>query len=152
MKGTSLARSKSMLKRPGLMQRLTYFHFFCFTFTTICVGHSMQYSKFKFVNDKENGQDKNISICTMSWELWKHPYPPPGGRPLFFKPEWPKESKNWFKIISCRRYRIVFFFSNYFFRYLKSSKRLDGFTSNSFPDNLNSMKCSIDTFSDIRAT
>ena len=29
-------------------------------------------------------------------------------------------------------------------------KKLDGFTSNFFPDNLNSLKCTTDTFSDIR--
>ena len=86
---------------------------------------------------------------TASWGLWKHPNPVPGGRPRFFKPEWPKESKNEFKTISSRRYRIVFF-SNYFFRYLKSSKKWNGFTSNWFPDNLNSIKCSIDPFFDIR--
>ena len=51
---------------------------------------------------------------TTSWELWKHPDPAPGGRPIFFKPKWPKESKNGFKTISCRRYPIVFFSKNCF--------------------------------------
>ena len=73
-------------------------------------------------------------LNTASWELWKHPDPPPGGRPLFFKPEWPKESKNGFKTISYRPYPLVFF-SNYFFRYQKSSKKSPGITSDSFPNN-----------------
>ena len=58
---------------------------------------------------------------TASWGLWKHSNPVPGGRPRFFKPEWPKESKNGFKTISCCPYRKVIF-SNYFFKYQKSSK------------------------------
>ena len=69
------------------------------------------------------------NIITASWGPWKHPDPAPGGRPIFFKPEWPKESKNGFKTISCCPYRKVIF-SNYFFRYQKSSKKSDGFTSN----------------------
>ena len=60
--------------------------------------------------------------CTMSWELWKHPDPAPGCRPIFFKPEWPKESKNGFKTFSCRPPRMGIF-SNYFFRHKKSSKK-----------------------------
>ena len=55
-------------------------------------------------------------------------------QPLFFRPEWRKESKNGFKTISYRPYPLVFF-SNYFFRYQKSSKKLHGITSDSFPDN-----------------
>ena len=42
------------------------------------------------------------SYNTVSWELWKHPDPAPGGRPMFFKAKLPKESKNGFKTISCR--------------------------------------------------
>ena len=67
---------------------------------------------------------------TMSWGLWKHPNPVPGGRPTFFKPEWSKKFKNGFKTIRYRRYRMVIF-SNYFFWYQKSSKKLDSITSNS---------------------
>ena len=37
------------------MQRLTYFHFFCFTFTTICVGHKGQ------LISKENCQAEDSS-------------------------------------------------------------------------------------------
>ena len=91
------------------------------------------------------------NIITASWGPWKHPDPAPGGRPIFFKPEWPKESKNGFKTISCCPYRKVIF-SNYFFRHQKSSKKWDGFTSNQFPSHLNSIKCSINIFSDIRTT
>ena len=75
-----------------------------------------------------------IPYYTTSWELWKHPNAVPGGRPIFFKPEWPKESKNGFKTISYRPYPLVFF-SNYFFRYQKSSKKSHGITSDSFPNN-----------------
>ena len=49
------------------------------------------------------------TIYTMSWELWKHPDPVPGGRPIFFKPKWPKESKNGFQTINYRRYPVVIF-------------------------------------------
>ena len=86
-----------------------------------------------------------IVSITMSWELWKHPDPVPGGRPIFFKPESPKESKNGFKTISCCPYRKVIF-SNYFFRYQKSLKKSKGFTSNSFPGHFNS----INTLGDFR--
>ena len=86
-------------------------------------------------NDRTGGIGEYTQMsCTASWELWKHPDPPPGGRPLFFKPEWPKESKNGFKTISYRPYPLVFF-SNYFFRYQKSSKKSHGITSDSFPNN-----------------
>ena len=91
------------------------------------------------------------NICTMSWGFWKHHFGIPGVRPMFLKPKLHKESKNGFKTISCRRYRIVIF-SNYFFRHQKSSKKWDGFTSNQFPSHLNSIKCSINIFSDIRTT
>ena len=55
-----------------------------------------------------------IIKSTMSWKLWKHPDPVPGGRPIFFKPEWPKESKNGFKTISCCCYRMVIFLATFF--------------------------------------
>ena len=55
-----------------------------------------------------------IHIYTTSWELWKHPDPVPGGRPIFFKPDWPKESKNGFKTISCRP-PLLMIFSKYCF-------------------------------------
>ena len=42
-----------------------------------------------------------------------------GGKPIFFKEKLSKESKNGFKTISCRRYRMVVF-SNYFFWHKKS--------------------------------
>ena len=62
----------------------------------------------------------SLSFCTYlfttSWELWKHPDPAPGGRPIFFKPEWPKESKNGFKTINYRPYPLVFFSKNCFWR------------------------------------
>ena len=61
---------------------------------------------------------------TTSWELWKHPDPVPGGRPIFFKPEWPKESKNGFKTISCRP-PLLLIFSKYCFSAKKLSKKLD---------------------------
>ena len=93
----------------------------------------------------------NIPIQTTSWELWKHPNPAPGDRPMFFKAESPKESKNGFKTISCCGYRKAIF-SNYFFRYQKSSKKLDGITSNWFPHGLNCLKYNIDIVSDIRTT
>ena len=91
------------------------------------------------------GNSQNITQRTMSWELWKHPDLVPGGRPIFFKPEWPKESKNGFKTISYRRYRMGIF-SNYFFRRQKTSKKLDGITSNKFPNNFYALKYSIDNF------
>ena len=59
-------------------------------------------------------------VFTVSWELWKHPDPAPGGRPKFFKAKLPKESKNGFKTISCCRYPVMFFSKNYF-RHQKSS-------------------------------
>ena len=43
---------------------------------------------------------------------------------MFFKAKLPKESKNRFKTISCRRYPLMFFSKNYF-RHQKSSKELD---------------------------
>ena len=52
--------------------------------------------------------------CTTSWELWKHIDPVPGGRPIFFKPDWPKESKNGFKIISCCPPLLMIFSKNCF--------------------------------------
>ena len=39
---------------------------------------------------------------TTSWGPGKHSMSPPGCRPPFFKPEWPKESKNGFKPIVYR--------------------------------------------------
>ena len=51
---------------------------------------------------------------TMSWELWKHPDPVPGGRPIFFKPKWPKKSKNGFKTFSCRPPLLLIFSKNCF--------------------------------------
>ena len=91
-------------------------------------------------------------MCTMSWELWKHPDPPPRGRPMFFKPKWPKESKNGFKTISYRPYPLVFF-SNYLFWYQKSSKKWDGITSsNPFPNNFYALYYNVDIFSDVRPT
>ena len=71
----------------------------------------------------------NRNNPTMSWGCWKHHFGIPGVRPIFLKPEWPKEFKNGFKTIHFRPYWIVIF-SNYFFRFQKSSKKLDGFTSN----------------------
>ena len=62
-----------------------------------------------------------VLYITASWELWKHPDPVPGGRPMFFKAKLPKESKNGFKTISCRRYPVMFFSKNYFW-HQKSSK------------------------------
>ena len=64
------------------------------------------------------------NVVTASWELWKHPNSAPGGRPMFFKAKLPKESKNGFKTISCRRYPVMFFSKNYFW-HQKSSKQLD---------------------------
>jgi hypothetical protein len=43
---------------------------------------------------------------------------------MFFKAKLPKEYKNGFKKISCRRYPVMFFSKNYF-RHQKSSKKLD---------------------------
>ena len=60
------------------------------------------------------------SKVTVSWELWKHHDPAPGGRPMFFKAKVPKESKNGFKTISCCCYPVMFFSKNYF-RHQKSS-------------------------------
>ena len=56
------------------------------------------------------------SYCelTTSWELWKHPDPVPGGRPIFFKLEWPKESKNGSKTMSCRPPLLLIFSNNCF--------------------------------------
>ena len=54
------------------------------------------------------------NLITTSWELWKHPDPVPGGRPIFFKPKWPKESKNGFKTISCRPPLLLIFSKNCF--------------------------------------
>ena len=51
---------------------------------------------------------------TMSWELWKHPDPVPGVRPMFFKPKLHKESKNGFKTINFRRYPVMIFSKNCF--------------------------------------
>ena len=51
---------------------------------------------------------------TMSWELWKHPDPVPGVRPMFFKPKLHKESKNGFKTISYRPSPVMFFLKNCF--------------------------------------
>ena len=70
---------------------------------------------------------------TMSWWCWKHPFGIPGVRPMFLKPKLHKESKNGFKTINYRPYRMAIF-SNYFFRYQKSSKKSDGFTSNASYD------------------
>ena len=70
-----------------------------------------------------------LVVFNMSWGCWKHHFGIPGVRPIFLKPEWSKESKNGFKTINFRPYRIVIF-SNYFFRYQISLKKLDGFTSN----------------------
>ena len=53
-------------------------------------------------------------LLTASWELWKHSDPVPGGRPIFFKPKWPKESKNGFKTISCRPPLLMIFSKNCF--------------------------------------
>ena len=92
-----------------------------FKFTTCCVQILFLMSKQK--------QKNNTCTHTMSWGCWKHHFGIPGIRPIFLKPEWPKESKNGFKTIHFRPYRIVIF-SNYFFRYQKSSKKLDGFTYN----------------------
>ena len=50
--------------------------------------------------------------------------PPPGCRPLFFKPKYHKESQNGFKPINFRSPMKVIF-SNYFFRHQKSSKQFD---------------------------
>ena len=47
--------------------------------------------------------------------------PAPGGRSMFFKAKLSKESKNGFKIISCRRYPVIFFSKSYFW-HQKSSK------------------------------
>ena len=60
---------------------------------------------------------------TASWELWKHPDPVPGGRPMFFKAKLPKKYKNGFKTISCRCYPVMFF-SKFYFRHQKSSKKM----------------------------
>ena len=70
-----------------------------------------------------------IDYYTMSWGFWKHHFGIPGVRPMFLKPKLHKESKNGFKKINYRPYRRVIF-SNYFFRYQKSSKKSDGFFSN----------------------
>ena len=69
------------------------------------------------------------TVDTTSWGCWKHHFGIPGVTPIFLKPKLHKKSKNGFKTINYRPYRIVIF-SNYFFRYQKSSKKLDGFTSN----------------------
>ena len=66
---------------------------------------------------------------TMSWELWKHPDPVPGVRPMFLKPKFQKESKNGFKKINYRPPSVMFFSKNYF-RHQKSLKKLESFTSN----------------------
>ena len=55
-----------------------------------------------------------VSIITASWELWKHPDPAPGGRPMFFKAKLPKESKNGFKTINYRCYPVMIFSKNCF--------------------------------------
>ena len=61
----------------------------------------------------------------MSWELWKHPHPAPGGTPMFFKAECPKEFKNRLKTISW----ISVLPSNVFFKKLflppKMVKKMD---------------------------
>ena len=54
------------------------------------------------------------SLSTMSWELWKHPDPVPGVRPMFFKPKLYKESKNGFKTINYRPSPVMFFSKNCF--------------------------------------
>ena len=92
-----------------------------------------------------------IYSSTTSWGLWKHHFGIPGVRPMFLKPKLHKESKNGFKTINYRPSLLVIF-SNYFFRHQKSSKKWNGFTSNQFPNHLNSIKCSINIFSDIRTT
>ena len=61
------------------------------------------------------------TLVTMSWGCWKHPFGIPGVRPMFLKPKLHEESKNGFKTINSRCYRMGIF-SNYFFRHQKSSK------------------------------
>ena len=68
---------------------------------------------------------QNPDFITTSWELWKHPDPVSGGRPIFFKPEWPKESKNGFKTISCCP-PYYWFFQKTVFRKKKLSKKFVG--------------------------
>ena len=50
----------------------------------------------------------------MSWELWKHPNPVPGVRPMFFEPKLHKASKNGFKTINYRPSPVMFFSKNCF--------------------------------------
>ena len=73
-----------------------------------------------------------MCVITMSWELWKHPDPVPGGRPMFFKAESHKESKN-----GGSKHQLQALPSNVFFRKLflapKIIEKSDGFTSNKFP-------------------
>ena len=58
----------------------------------------------------------------MSWELWKHPDPVPGVRPMFFKPKLHKESKNGFKTIpDATQY---YLFQKTIFRQKKMSKNI----------------------------
>ena len=54
----------------------------------------------------------SMAFFATSWELWKHLDPVSRGQFYIFKPEWPKESINGFKTISCRPYRLGVF-SNY---------------------------------------
>ena len=61
-----------------------------------------------------NSETSFGSIITMSWELWKHPDPVPGVRPMFFKPKLYKESKNGFKTINYRPSPVMFFSKNCF--------------------------------------
>ena len=58
---------------------------------------------------------------------------------MFLNPKLLKKSKNGFKTINSSPPLLVIF-SNYFFRHQKSSKKLDGITSNQFPHDLNSLK------------
>ena len=81
----------------------------------------------------------------MSWGCWKHHFGIPGVRPMFLKPKLHKESKNGFKTISFRRYPLVFFSKNYFLA-PKIIKKWNGFTSNSFPHDLNCSKYNVDNF------